>query len=253
MTALANLPGGAVRGALVDIDGTLLLDDRAIPGAAGALARLAAGGIAVRLLTNTSRRDRTAIAAALAAAGIAAPPTSILTPAVLARRLILASTRPRAALFVADEARADFDGVEDDRGSPGHVVLGDLGAAFTYAALNQAFRLVRAGARLVALHRQPWWRPPGGEDVLDVGAFVAALEYACGTEAILIGKPAPEFFRLALGELGLAARDVVMIGDDPVSDAAGAAAAGLRSILVRTGRGGSGRADLVIDSLADLV
>lgn len=259
MTGLGSLPGRPVRGALVDIDGTLLTGDRPIPGAARAIERWRDAGIAFRYLTNTSRRSRAAIATALGAAGFPADPGLVITPAALARRLVEQSAHPRAAILVAPEARADFEGLVDDRTSPAWVVMGDLGEGFTYALLNEAFRLVRAGAELVALHRQRSWRPAGeGDEVLDVGPFVAALEYATGRAARLVGKPSAEFFRLALQELGLRAEDVVMIGDDAESDAAGARAAGLRSILVRTGKpletgAAPVTADRIVDSIADLV
>jgi HAD superfamily hydrolase (TIGR01458 family) len=259
VSGFLSLPGRPVRGALVDIDGTLLAGDRPIPGAARTVERLRDAGIAFRYLTNTSRRSRAAVAAALAGAGFPADPGLVLTPAALARRLVEQSPRPRAAVLVAPEARADFAGIDDDRIAPAWVVMGDLGEGFSYALLNEAFRLLRGGAELVALHRQRFWRPAGvGEEVLDVGPFVAALEYATGRAARLVGKPSADFFRLALQELGLAAEDVVMIGDDPDSDAAGARSAGLRSILVRTGKPlGTGAAepcaDRIVDSIADLV
>jgi HAD superfamily hydrolase (TIGR01458 family) len=259
VTALGSLPGRPARGALIDIDGTLLCGDRPIPGAARAIERWRDAGIAFRYLTNTSRRSRAAIAAALGAAGFPADPGLVITPAALARRLVEQSPRPRAALLVAPEARADFEAIADDRISPAWVVLGDLGEGFSYALLNEAFRLLRGGAELVALHRQRSWRPAGeGEELLDVGPFVAALEYATGRAARLVGKPSADFFRLALQELGLAAEDVVMIGDDPESDAAGARSAGLRSILVRTGKplepgGLQLAADRIVDSIADLI
>jgi len=254
---LRGLP--EIGGLLLDIDGTLLVDDRAVPGAPEALERLLAAGLRARLLTNTSRRSRGAIAAVLAAAGFGFRAEDVLTPAVLARRLILDSGRRRAAILVPPEALADFAGIEEDRRRPDWVVLGDLGPGFTHDALNAALRLLRSGARLVALHRNRTWRPPGQGEALDVGAYVAALEYAAGTSAVTVGKPSSEFFRLALGEIGLEAAEVLVVGDDPEADVEGARIAGCRTALVRTGRfqGGPGDLvgpgpDLIVDSIADL-
>ncbi|HYV84663.1 MAG TPA: HAD-IIA family hydrolase [Patescibacteria group bacterium] len=258
MSAGGWIAAAGVRGALIDLDGTLWSDDRPIAGAVRAVERLRDAGIDFRFLTNTSRRSRAAIAAALGRAGFPADPALVLTPAALARRLVERSPRPRAAFFVAPEARADFTGLAEDRLDPAWVVMGDLADGFTYALLNEAFRLVRAGAELVALHRQRFWRPAGGAEVLDVGPFVAALEYATGRPSHLVGKPSAEFFRLALEELRLSAGEVVMIGDDPESDASGARSAGLRTVLVRTGRPlepgdpGAAAADQILDSIADL-
>src|SRR5262245_47267549 len=191
-----------VRGLLLDIDGTLLVHDRPIPGAAEALRRLRASGLRFLLLTNTSRRSRRATAERLQQAGFDVGEEAIVTPARLARRRILDSGRVRAGLLVAEEARVDLEGVEADERRPDWVVVGDIGAGFTFARMNDAFRWLRAGAGLIALHKNPWW-DKGGEEgvVLDGGAYVAALEYATGGRAEVVGKPSPEFFELALAEV----------------------------------------------------
>jgi HAD superfamily hydrolase (TIGR01458 family) len=255
--AIRGLPD--IAGLLLDIDGTLLVDDRAVPGAPEAMERLVAAGLKARLLTNTSRRSRGAIAKVIVAAGLRFRSEDVLTPAVLARRLILDSGRRRAAILVPPEALADFGGIEDDRRHPDWVILGDLGPGFTHDLLNTVLGLLRSGARLVALHRNRCWRPPGQDEALDVGAYVAALEYAAGTSAITVGKPSTEFFRLALDEIGLTPAEVLVVGDDPEADVEGARAAGCRTALVRTGRFQGGREDiagsgpdLILDSIADL-
>ena len=97
------------------------------------------------------------------------------------------------------------------------------------------------------------------EPVLDAGPFVAALEYAAGVEAVLLGKPSPEFFGSVLAEMGLGAGEALMVGDDFEADVGGAQAAGIPGILVRTGkyrRGDEGRAgirpDAILGSIAEL-
>jgi HAD superfamily hydrolase (TIGR01458 family) len=236
MTVHASPRPPDVRGLLVDIDGTLLDGERPVPGAPEAMARFAAAGMRIRLLTNTSRRGRAATGAALRAAGFAIDDDAILTPARLARRMILDDGAGRAALFVTPDARRDLEGIADERTSPAWVVLGDLGSGFTHETLSEAMRLVRAGARLVALHRSTWWTPPEGRPVLDVGAYVAALEAATGTSALLVGKPARPFFALAIEEIGLPPAEVAVVGDDADADAGGAIAAGCRAVLVLTGK-----------------
>lgn len=254
---MLSLPG--IRGVLLDVDGTLLLGDEAVPGASEALARLRASGLALRATTNTSRRSRAAVSAALRRAGLDVAPDEVLLPAVLARRRILASGRRAAALLVPLEARTDFDGVEENETAPDWVVVGDLGHGFTFERLNEAFRMLRAGASLLALHKNPYWY--AGEEgwTLDAGAFVAALEYATGVTAEVVGKPSPSFFRLALEEIGLSPEETLVVGDDPQADGAGAVAAGCRVALVRTGKFTGDehelqglRPDLLLDSVADL-
>lgn len=251
------IPAG-IRGVLLDIDGTLLLHDRPLPGATALPPRLAERGLPFRLLTNTTRRSRRATAQALCAAGVMVADDAVLTPAVLARRRILESGRLRCGLLVPAEAQADLAGVVEDRDAPEWVVVADLGAGFTWDALNAAFRWIRGGATLLALHRNPWW-DAGNGPVLDAGAFVAALEYATGRTAEVVGKPSAAFFQLALADLGLPASEVLVVGDDPEADVAGGAAAGCRTALVLTG-GMEGQdparlgvqPDFVLRSIADL-
>jgi HAD superfamily hydrolase (TIGR01458 family) len=253
-------PGGGIEGLVLDIDGTLLVHDRAVPGAAELLDLCARRRLPFRLVTNTTRRSRSSTAAVLRAAGFDVSGAVVLQPAVLARRLILDSGRRRAGLLVPEEARADLDGVEENRSSPDWVVVGDVGMRFSYDLLNEAFRWIRGGARLLALHRNPCWQPSAAEGwVLDAGAFVAALEYAAGVTAEVVGKPSPDFFRLALRDMGLEASGVLVVGDDVAADGRGGAAAGCRTALVGTGkfRGaaaelGDFRPDLVLGSVAEL-
>jgi HAD superfamily hydrolase (TIGR01458 family) len=138
------------------------------------------------------------------------------------------------------------------------VVVGDLGPAWSFDALNRAFRCVTDGATLVACQRNRYWRDASGL-VLDAGPFVAALEFAAGREAVLVGKPSPLFFGAALDGLGLRPGEAVMVGDDAEADAGGAIAAGLAGWLVRTGKyrpGDESRwmpwPECVLDSVAEL-
>jgi HAD superfamily hydrolase (TIGR01458 family) len=115
------------------------------------------------------------------------------------------------------------------------VVLGDLHRDFTWDRLNRLFEMLLDGAHLVALHKNRYCRR-GQSLALDLGPFVAALEYASGREAIVVGKPSADFFEMALADLNLSARDVVMVGDDLEADIGGAQNAGIRAIQVETGK-----------------
>lgn len=249
-----------IRGVLLDVDGTLLVHDRAVEGVAAMLPRLRASGLGLRVTTNITRRPRSGIVAMLDAAGLRIAVGEILAPPWLARGLILESGKPRAALFVPRETLADFEGVEPDEVAPDWVVVGDLGRDWSWDRLNGAFRFLRAGARLLALHRNRFWLPGPEGAVLDAGPFVAALEYAAGVEAEIVGKPSPAFFHLAVSSLGLLPHQVLVVGDDPETDGAGARAAGCRTALVRTGKYGEREPtqpgfepDIVLDTAADLL
>jgi HAD superfamily hydrolase (TIGR01458 family) len=243
---------------LVDLDGVLYVEDEPIPGAVEAVRALRAKGLALRFVTNTTSRPRQAIVERLARLGFDVPAGEVVTPAALAVRHCLEAGARRAALLVRPEVREDLAGLEAAEAGAQAVIVGDLGEGFTYAVLNRAFRLVMDGAELVALQRNRFWLTPDGLS-LDVGPFVAALEYATGREAYVVGKPAAGFFATVLAELGAEPGSAAMVGDDVESDVGGALAAGLAGILVRTGKfredvvARSGiRPSATVDSVADV-
>ena len=240
-----------VRGFLLDLDGVVILAGHPIDGAAEAITTLDRRGIPYRIVTNTSLMSRRMLSSWGARIGLDLPPERILS----ALSLSAAYTRrrhPGQALFVlaSEDARTEFEGqhllTDAEAGRPGAaaaaVVIGDSPEAATYANLNHAFRLVRGGAELIGMHRNPWWLTPDGP-TLDSGAFVAGLEFATGSKATVIGKPSPAFFREAAAELlaglpGAARHDLAMVGDDLFSDVLAAQRLGLRGVFVRTGKHG---------------
>jgi len=225
----------ALRGLLLDLEGVLYQEDAAIPGAVEAVQVLQGRGLALRGLTNTTTRPRREIADRLARLGIPLGAEALFTPPVAAARALEAEGLRRLHLAAAPALALDFAGFElvDER--PEAVVLGDLYLDFTWERLNRLFGFLRDGARLIALHKNRVSRR-GAEIALDLGPFVAALEYASGREALVVGKPARAFFELALADLGLAAGAVAMVGDDIEADIGGAQAAGLVAIQVETGK-----------------
>jgi HAD superfamily hydrolase (TIGR01458 family) len=224
-----------VAGALIDLDGTLVEAGRGpFDGAADFLQRIRQQGLPYRICSNTSRRSRADVAAAMAAAGLRVRPGDVVLPASLARRTIAESGRVRVMLLVPDGCRLDFVGLDPVDAGGDWVVLGDLGRELTVDRLDAAFRALRDGASLLALHRNPFWNAgPGRGWVLDAGAYAAALELASGKTATVVGKPARAFYELALAELGVEAGRTLMIGDNVANDLVGAAEAGCKTCLVR--------------------
>jgi HAD superfamily hydrolase (TIGR01458 family) len=220
---------------LLDLDGVLYVEDEPIPGATEAVAALRDRGLRLRFVTNTTSRPRRDILARLERLGMPVPDDELITPARLAVEHCLAAGRRRALLLMRDEVKPDLAGLEEVGGGAEVVVVGDLGEGFGYRVLNQAFRELLDGAELVALQKNRFWRTPDGLS-LDVGPFVAALEYATGRDAVVVGKPAPAFFATVLAGLQVSAGDAVMVGDDVESDVGGALRAGLAGVLVRTGK-----------------
>jgi HAD superfamily hydrolase (TIGR01458 family) len=240
-----------LEGLLVDLDGTLYVGNEPVEGAREAVDGLKHSGLALRYVTNTTRKPRREVSNHLRSLGFEVEEVEIFTPARAAAGLI--GDRSCYPL-VDDSLLEDLRGVTLVEDHPDYVLVGDLGGGFTYDRLNAAFRLLADGAELLALQKNRYWRKEDGLS-LDAGPFVAALEYASGKSATVVGKPERDFFRLALADMGLEPHEVAMVGDDAEADVAGAQAAGLTGILVRTGKyrlGAEGKPDLLLESFAKL-
>ncbi|HWX98000.1 MAG TPA: TIGR01458 family HAD-type hydrolase [Solirubrobacteraceae bacterium] len=230
------LDKGVAPAVLLDIDGVLHVGEQPIDGAIEALAELHHLSRGVRLVTNTTSKSRDQIVEQLRRLGFAVERHEVLTPAALAVRHCHERGYRSVKLLVAHALREDLAELAEVSGGPvDAIVLGDLGGGFTAKVLNDAFRLLMDGAELVALQHNRYWRRADGL-ALDVGAYSAALEYASGREAAVVGKPAREFFAAALADLGSGAEETLMVGDDVEADVGGAMDAGLRGVLVRTGK-----------------
>jgi HAD superfamily hydrolase (TIGR01458 family) len=237
----------SVRAVLIDLDGVLYVEDEPVPGAHEALERLRSGGRVLRFVTNTTSRSRPATLEKLRRLGFSLEDEELMTPAALAVRHCLDEGRRRVSLLMNDEVKGDFASLEEDDDEPEAVIVGDMGEDFAYPVLNRAFRHVMAGAELIALQRNRFWQRADGLS-LDVGPFVAALEYATSREAYVVGKPARTFFDEVLRDAGSDADGAAMVGDDIETDIGGALGAGLAGVLVRTGKY---RADAVAASGID--
>jgi HAD superfamily hydrolase (TIGR01458 family) len=228
-------PLQGVEGLLLDLSGVVYVQDEAVPGAPEALKRLRAAGLPIRLITNTTMRPKRTILERLERLGIEADPAELLTPATLAANRCRDAGYDSVLLVVLDELREDLEGVPEGDGKVDAVIVGDLGDRWDYGVLNGAFRRLMDGAELIALQKNRYWETAEGLS-LDAGPFVAALEYATGQEAEVVGKPSDAFFELAMGDLGVTAERAAMVGDDVEADVGGAIDAGLAGVLVRTGK-----------------
>jgi HAD superfamily hydrolase (TIGR01458 family) len=248
----------SVRVVLLDLDGVLYVEQALVPGAPEAVELLRARGLALRFVTNTTSHSRPDTLRKLHRLGVPLDESELITPAALAVRHCLENGWRRASLLLADDVKDDFAELEEDDDRPDVVIVGDLGERFGYDVLNRAFQRLLDGAQLVALQKNRYWLKADGLS-LDVGPFVAALEYATGRDAYVVGKPAAGFFDEVLGGAGSDAGAAAMVGDDLESDIGGALRAGLAAILVRTGKYRSEAleaSDLeptaVVDSIADV-
>lgn len=227
----------AVDGVLLDMDGVLALSWKPLPGAAETLAWLRAEGVPFRIVSNTTTHTREDFARALTGAGLPIEPDEVVT-AVVGTAAYLRTHHAGAKVFLLSDgdARKDLEGIELVPAEEADIVaLGGASDDFTYEVMNRVFRAVMRGAALVGMHRNLYWRTDEGLQ-LDSGAYIAGLEEASGREAVICGKPAPEFFEQAVQLLGTVAERTAMVGDDVVNDVLGAQAAGLTGVLVKTGK-----------------
>jgi HAD superfamily hydrolase (TIGR01458 family) len=248
-----------VRGLLLDLEGVLYEGGRTIAGAAEAVRMLRHGGLILRFLTNTTTRSRRAIAARFVDMGIDAEAVHVFSPAVAAQTYLAGEGLRRLSLACPEALGEDFAKFEIDDDNPQAVILGDLYKGFDWDLLNRVFRQLTAGARLVALHKNRYTRREAEGLSLDLGPFVAALEYAAELTAVVVGKPSPTFFEMALQDMGLGPAETVMVGDDIDADIGGARDAGIGTVQVRTGKFRPRdeartdiRPDYRIDTIADL-
>lgn len=246
------------RGLLLDLDGTVYEDDGLIGGADAAIDALRSAGVPVRFVTNTTRVPRATIAGWLEDFGVSATADDIFTPPLAAVAWLREKGMRRVAVCLPEDSFAEFAEFEVVAREPEAVVIGDLGPAWSFETMNRVFRWLLDGVEFVALHRNRYWKTEG-EWALDVGAFVAAFEYATGRRATLVGKPSRPMFEAAARSMGLALSDVGMVGDDLQADIAGAQALGIQGIMVRTGKfraaeleSSDVKPDLVVDSIAAL-
>jgi HAD superfamily hydrolase (TIGR01458 family) len=244
---------------LLDIDGVLVVDWRAVPGAVDALREIERQDVPTCFITNTTSHPRAELAATLGAAGFEIAAGRIVTAATATASHLRSAHAGLVAFVLSDgDPHQDMPGIEiaDAPEAADVMVLGGASEAFDYDAINRVFRRVMDGAPLVAMHRSAYWRGSDGFH-LDAGGYVAGLEAAAGVEAEVCGKPSPAFFAAALEVVGLDAGSVAMVGDDIVTDVGAAQVAGLTGVLVRTGKFRPedlerGSPDAVIGSIADL-
>ena len=142
----------------------------------------------------------------------------------------------KAAVYCIDKVKQIFDDVID-MDNPDVVVIGDMEKDWDYDVLTEIFRKVREGADLVAMQKNRYWNTPEEGYLLDVGPFVAAIEYATEKEATIIGKPSKIYFDSALSEIGSSIDNpFIMIGDDVETDIGAAQSYGGTGILMYTGK-----------------
>ena len=203
-----------------------------------AVARLRTAGHRLRFVTNNSTRSRATLADDLRALGLELEDEELQTTPTAAaaelggRRvyaLVMSAVVPDLAgvELVGDGSDAVLVGGCDETTEPNQV--------FSYMNLARAYSEIQAGAAFYCLHKNPWWQTARGP-MLDGGAFVAALEFATGVDATVIGKPSASCFAAALAALDAEPELTWMVTDDLDQDVRGAQLFGMKTLLLRTGK-----------------
>ncbi|CAD6006851.1 HAD-IIA family hydrolase [Agreia sp. COWG] len=221
---------------LTDMDGVLVHENRALPGAAELLQQWRDEGKPYLVLTNNSIYTPRDLSARLRASGLVVPEESIWTSA-LATAAFLKQQMPGGSAFVIGEAgittalhEAGFIMTDTN---PDYVVVGET-RNYSFEAITRAIRLISAGARFIVTN--PDATGPSAEGPMPAtGAVAALITKATGMEPYVVGKPNPMMFRSALNRIGAHSENTGMIGDRMDTDVVAGIEAGLHTILVLTG------------------
>ncbi|KAI7868100.1 haloacid dehalogenase-like hydrolase domain-containing 2 [Spinellus fusiger] len=222
-----------VKGLLLDVSGTLHVQDTAIAGAVEAVHKLRASQVPFRLTTNTTQISSIQLVEKLNALGFDTSEKEIITSLSVCRHHIV-SRSLRPLLLLEDGALDEFAGV--DTYNPNAVVVGFAPSQFNYELLNKAFLLLQQGAPLYAIHTGRYFATEQGLS-MGPGGYVAALEYCSGVTATVLGKPSVSFLQQALSQINVSPQEVAIVGDDLQTDLGGGAITlGLHRYLVKTGK-----------------
>jgi NagD protein len=250
-----------IRSWLMDMDGVLVREEHAIPGADRFLARLTELGIAFLVLTNNSIYTRRDLTARLRLSGLEVPEESIWTSALATARF-LDDQRPNGSAYVIGEAglttalyQAGYTLTDRD---PDYVVLGET-RTYSFERITSAIRLVDRGARFIATNPDPTGPSPDGP-LPATGSVAALITRATGVAPYFVGKPNPLMMRSALNAIDAHSETAAMVGDRMDTDVVSGLEAGLEAILVLTGvttredaERHPYRPSRIVDSIADLV
>jgi NagD protein len=246
---------------LTDMDGVLVHEEQALPGASEFIAALQEHGRRFLVLTNNSIYTARDLRARLLRSGIDVPESAIWTSA-LATAQFLGEQMPGGSAYVIGEAGMtsalhEVGFVMTDR-DPDYVVLGET-RTYSFEAITRAIRLIERGARFIATNPDVTGPSPEGP-LPATGSVAAMIRQATGIKPYFVGKPNPLMMRSALNRIEAHSETTVMVGDRMDTDVVAGLEAGLRTILVLSG---STRRDQiekypyrptrVEDSIADVV
>ena len=230
-----------IKGILSDIDGTLYFKGKPTRGAIEAVSKIRKKGIKLLFFTNTDSKSPETVFKMLIDYGFEVDYNEIYTPIIALKEFLNENIDKKSYFITTKEVEREFQEFTQVKGSeiPDFVILCDFHDNWDVKRLNQAFQYLLKGSKLIGSQGNIYYLDRNGEPVLDTGSFIQMLSNASKSSAEIFGKPSKHFFNQALKRINLDKNEVVVIGDDPFSDIQGALNAGLKGVLVRTGKGKS--------------
>lgn len=229
---------------IMDVDGVLWAGDAPVPGTAKGINDLRNAGVALRFLTNDAVNSRRSRLEELNNNGFAIGEAELYTASYLTAQYLKQIGCPRTLLLLSGSGRDEFAGLPIVEDSPDIVVVGDFFDSYTRQAIEKAFDAVMHGAQLLAMQKNRYWMY-GDHPKVDLGFWVAGLEYCTGVKAKVIAKPSVESYQVVLRDAGVQSSRAAMVSDDLYSDLSGAKRAGLATVHV-TGSGSFPKSDATV-------
>ncbi|MFT7236017.1 MAG: HAD superfamily hydrolase (TIGR01458 family) [Cyclobacteriaceae bacterium] len=247
-----------IKAILCDLDGVIYSGGQLIPGIKRGIQAIREKNLPLRFISNTSTKNLSEIREQLIGFGFDVDQNELITPVSLAYDFLKANNQ--TALPIVRDSLKPFFKVVSNHNHPDWILIGDIGQKWSNKLLNELLTYLEKGAEILAMHKNAYALFEG-KKVLDIGSFIAALEYAANKKATVIGKPSLEFFRLAIAGFDVeSVQQILMIGDDPIADITGAQRAGLTTMFVESGKssiedleGYKIKPDFIFKSLADII
>ncbi len=224
-----------IKGYIFDLDGTLYLGDKLLPGASELLCKLKEKSIPYVFVTNTTSKSVSEVLEKLATMGIGATARDLVTPVSILTSYLQRKGVRRISIEHSPALEKSFPDFELSD-EPEVVILAEGGAGLDYASVNRVMNRVHNGADVVALIKNKYYARDDSL-VVDLGFYVAGFEYVLGRKIPVFGKPSRPMFTAALKKLRIGEpSSVAVVGDDIEFDVLGAQKHGFQGFLVQTGK-----------------
>ena len=254
------------KGFIFDLDGTVYLSDKLIPGADKVIGLLREKGKKVVFLSNKPIQTREDYASKLTRLGIPTRPEEVINSSLVMTNY-LKKIAPNAKIFVVgevpfiEELRGAGFAITDEPKEVEYVVVA-FDRTFDYRKLNVAYQAIRLGAHFVATNPDRTCPVEGGE-IPDCAAMIAAIEAVTQKKVeVIVGKPSPLMIQAAMDAMGLRPDECILIGDRLETDIRMGKESGIATGIVLTGvtdektlkesKGSPIQPDFIFPSIADV-